>query len=219
MQSVADLFEQLMSKPMTTSDPDRRLTQSLAFYGVAQPLYAQELWPVLNDALYAAFQEKDGSGLLSLADQYFGRDEDGTFADNQTEAFTAVNCLDDRASSDYETMQMEAKEIEEAAPVMGSSFGFGGIGCKNWPYPVAEKTFDLAASGADPIMVIGTTNDPATPYVWAQGLAEQLESGFLVTYEGEGHTAYGRGSTCVMDTVDSYFVDGTVPTSDPQCTR
>ena len=65
--------------------------------------------------------------------------------------------------------------------------------------------------------MVGTTNDPATPYSWAEALASQLENGHLVTYEGEGHTAYNKSNACVDDTVDDYFVDGTVPASDPLC--
>ena len=68
----------------------------------------------------------------------------------------------------------------------------------------------------DPILVIGTTNDPATPYVWAQSLAKQLDSGHLVTYRGEGHNAYNKSNSCVNNAVDSYLISGTVPASDPK---
>ncbi len=65
--------------------------------------------------------------------------------------------------------------------------------------------------------MVGTTNDPATPYVWAQNLASQLENGHLITYNGEGHTAYNKSNSCVNDAVDDFFIDGTVPASDPNC--
>jgi hypothetical protein len=65
--------------------------------------------------------------------------------------------------------------------------------------------------------VIGTTGDPATPYVWAEALAEQLESGHLLTYQGEGHTAYTRGNACVDATVNTYLLEGTLPAEEKTC--
>jgi predicted alpha/beta hydrolase family esterase len=89
--------------------------------------------------------------------------------------------------------------------------------CSNWPYPVADLPAEYDADGADPILVIGTSNDPATPYANAVSLAKQLKSGVLISYEGEGHTIYAQGVACVDDTVDAYLIDGTVPTEDPNC--
>lgn len=216
MEKVSTMLQSLGTNPLPT-DSGRVLTKSLGFYGVAQPLYAEALWPALEAGLHDAIAAQDGSTLLELSDEYFGRDEDGNYTSNQTEAFTAINCLDTRDVEDFAAMKKESEEIVKAAPTMGEFFGWGGVTCKNWPFPQAEQNFDLSAAGADPIMVIGTTNDPATPYVWAQGLAEQLDSGFLVTHEGEGHTAYGMGNQCITDVVDSYFVDGTVPSEGKTC--
>jgi len=84
-------------------------------------------------------------------------------------------------------------------------------------YPINPLCVAIAAEGSADILVIGTTNDPATPYVWAVALADQLENGHLVTYEGEGHTAYTTGNPCVQDVVDSFFIDDVVPDADPMC--
>ncbi|WP_245862641.1 alpha/beta fold hydrolase [Sanguibacter antarcticus] len=214
---VKTLLDGLLANPMPTDDSERPLTQTLAFYGIAQPLYAQSMWPLLTTALEAAIVAGDGSELLESADSYNSREPDGTYSDNQGEAFRAIGCLDARGETDRATMDAEYAAIVAAAPTMGTFFGYGGLGCKNWPYPEVAQDFDLAATGAAPIVVIGTTNDPATPYVWAQGLAEQLESGVLVTYEGEGHTAYGRSNSCIIDAVDGYFVDGAVPDDGLMC--
>ena len=100
---------------------------------------------------------------------------------------------------------------------MGSFFTYGGLSCVDWAYPVVDQEFDLHAKGAAPIVVIGTTNDPATPYVWAEGLAKTLDSATLLTWEGEGHTAYGRSNACVADAVDAYLVDGKVPEDGKIC--
>ena len=74
-----------------------------------------------------------------------------------------------------------------------------------------------AAQGAPPILVIGTTNDPATPYVWAQSLASELSSGVLLTHVGEGHGVYGLGNQCATNAVDDYLLDGTTPAVGTQC--
>lgn len=217
MKQIDQLLTGLLANPMPTDHEGRVLTQNLGFYGIAQPLYAEPLWAMLRSALAEAILANDGSSLLELSDMYFSRNEDGTYADNSFEAFTAINCLDVREEADFATMQADSAEITKAAPVMGKFFGFGAAGCADWPFPEAPQNFDLTAKGAAPIMVVGTTNDPATPYVWAQGLTEQLESAFLVTHVGEGHTAYGQGNSCIVDVVDEYFVKGTIPAEDRNC--
>jgi hypothetical protein len=67
------------------------------------------------------------------------------------------------------------------------------------------------------MLVLGTTNDPSTPYSWAVAVATQLESGVLVTRTGDGHTAFNKGNACVDQTVEDYFVDGVVPPADVLC--
>ena len=154
---------------------------------------------------------------LSFADAYNGRNEDGTYRDNSTEAFNAVNCLDYTYQSDVAVMREEAAMIAEAAPVIGPYFGYGDLGCDHWPYQSDREREQIHAPGAAPILVVGTTGDPATPYEWAVALADQLESGVLVSYDGEGHTAYNKSNACVNGAVESYLIDGTVPASDPMC--
>ena len=155
--------------------------------------------------------------LLYLADGYNGRAEDGTYRDNSTEAFRAVNCLDYAYDADPASMRADAAELAEAAPIIGPYFAFGDIGCAAWPVASDAERAPITADGADPILVVGTTGDPATPYEYAQALADQLASGVLVTYDGEGHTAYRKSNACVDETVESFLIDGTVPAADPQC--
>ena len=112
--------------------------------------------------------------------------------------------------------------IEAAAPTVGKYVSYGDwvhidIACQNWPYPSVVTPHPIVAEGAAPILVLGTTNDPATPYAWAQAMAGQLSSGVLVTRAGEGHTAYGQGNDCIDATVDDYLIEGTVPAADPLC--
>jgi pimeloyl-ACP methyl ester carboxylesterase len=101
--------------------------------------------------------------------------------------------------------------------VLGPQMAYGGTACANWPFPATRDRTAIVAAGSAPILVVGTTNDPATPYVWAQNVAKELQNGHLVTYHGEGHTAYNKSNSCVNDAVDGFFLDGTVPKKDPQC--
>lgn len=216
MRQVRDVLDAAFERPFPTSS-DRVVTQTLAFYGVAVTLYDQRSWQILTQALDEVINQGTGDVLLYLADFYNDRNNDGSFNTNSTEAFRAVNCLDSRSSEDVETMRSEAEKIEEAAPTVGRFFGYGGLSCTDWPFPMVEQEFDINAKGAPPILVVGTTNDPATPYVWSEGLAETLESGVLLTYEGEGHTAYGRSNDCIAGAVESYLIDGKVPEDGKTC--
>ncbi|PZR52677.1 alpha/beta hydrolase [Xylanimonas oleitrophica] len=216
MKQVREILDRALDNPYPTSS-GRVVTQTLAFYGIAVTLYDQGSWGLLTQALNGVITDGNGDVLLYLADYYNDREADGSFSSNSAEAFRAVGCLDSRGTTDVAQMRADAERIEEAAPTVGRFFAFSGMSCADWPYPVVEQEGDLHAAGAPPIVVIGTTQDPATPYVWSQALADTLESGVLLTYDGEGHTAYGRSNACVMDAVDAYLVDGQVPRDGTEC--
>lgn len=215
MKEIAGLLTHTHTTPLPTGTP-RRLTAPLAFTGIAYPLYSQKAWPMLTQALTAAVKG-DGSGLLQLADAYYDRSSDGRYTTNTTEAFTAIGCLDSRGSSDLATMRTQAAAIKQAAPTVGDFFAYSGTTCASWPVPQVTDLTDYSAKGAPPIVVIGTTNDPATPYVWAQKMASTLSSGVLLTHVGEGHGAYGLSNSCVQNAVDDYFLDGTAPKAGTRC--
>jgi hypothetical protein len=192
------------------------LGSSTMFVAIILPLYNQDNWPFLDDLFTEVFSGETATAFF-LADNYNGRDPDGTYRDNSTEAFISINCLDYVTEVTNESMRAEAALLAEAAPVFGPVMSYGGTLCEAWPFPATRERVAIAAEGSADILVIGTTNDPATPYVWAVALAGQLQNGHLVTYEGEGHTAYTTGDECVVNVVDAYFIDGTVPESDPRC--
>ncbi|GAA4287070.1 alpha/beta hydrolase [Georgenia daeguensis] len=216
VRQVQTLFDMVGDTPLPTAT-GRELTASLAFSGVITPLYDSASWFVLSAALDQAINERDGSQLLFLADLMAGREEDGTYPKNSTEANWAVNCLDFPATGDPAQWQQQAEELEAAAPTFGPAMGYGDMLCDQWPVEGDAERGPITAEGSAPIMVVGTTGDPATPYEWSVSLAEQLESGFLVTYEGEGHTAYGRSNECVVRAVDDFLIDGTVPQEGLTC--
>ena len=213
--TVADLLEQLDATPLPTQS-DRVLTEGQAFYGVALPLYSEESWPVLTQALQQALAG-DGSTMMLLSDAYFSRDTDGSYAGNLGQVIYAVNCLDESDQPDLDTIRAALPRFEEASPVFGRSLGWGALGCTDWPIRPTSPQEPVPAEGAAPIVVVGTTRDPATPYESAVKLADQLSSGVLLTREGDGHTAYNSGNPCIDDAIDTYLVDGTVPEDGTIC--
>ncbi|HEU4756717.1 MAG TPA: alpha/beta hydrolase [Agromyces sp.] len=212
---VGRLLASVDASPLQGSD-GRQLGADALVIAIIYPLYSPESWPYLSDMFESVmFGEADTA--LFFADGYYGRDADGTYRDNSIEAFRAVNCLDYTYDADVATMRQKAAELAEAAPIIGPYFGYGDLGCVTWPYSSEAERAPIGAEGAPPILVVGTTGDPATPYEWAESLADQLDSGVLVTYDGEGHTAYRKSNACVDTTVEAFLIDGVVPDSDPSC--
>ena len=216
LQQVADLVAGLDQKPLKTTS-QRKLTEAMGFYGIAVTLYDRESWPYLSTALAAAVDRSDGTVLLALADVYFQRGPDGTYADNSGEAIYAVRCLDNPGKVTVDDVDALLPEYVKAAPIFGRVFAWSAMGCTDWPGKSTEEPITIDGAGAKPIVVIGTTRDPATPYVWATALAKQLQSGVLVTREGDGHTGYRAGNDCVDGAVDRYLLEGIVPKDGLEC--
>ncbi|MFJ7751625.1 alpha/beta hydrolase [Arthrobacter sp. NPDC097144] len=215
IETIRELIASVEASPMTAKD-GRTVTASTFVTGFIVPLYNSDNWPILTRAIDEALQG-DPSTMLYLADLNADRQPDGTYGSNTTVAFSAINCLDYPMTADNEQMALDAKQLEEASPTIGKFLAYGGITCESWPYPPVNTPHEINAAGAADMLVIGTTGDPATPYKWSVALAEQLDSATLVTWEGEGHTAYGRGNKCIADTVDDYFISGTLPDGDKVC--
>lgn len=211
---ISDFLQSLDQRPIN-GDATRRLTQGLGVLGVWAPLYDERSWSILDTALKQGF-EGNGSTLLALADAYVGRGPDG-FQDNSTEALYSVNCLDENESVRLrEAIRLEDRFLD-ASPTFGRVFAFGLASCRVWPVTSDLQPEVLDAQGADPILVVGTSRDPATPLAWAEALAEELSSGVLVRRDGDGHTGYRAGNQCVDDTVERYLVSGVVPEGDVDC--
>lgn len=215
MTTIGALLASVDVSPITATD-GRQLGANTLLTAIIYPLYQATAWSHLSE-MFEGVLQGSADGALRFADAYNGRNADGSYADNSTEAFMAINCVDYAYDDDPAAMRAEAAEIERVAPAIGKYMAFGDISCANWPYSFQGERRQIHATGAAPILVVGTTNDPATPYAWAQSLAEQLDSGQLVTYTGEGHTAYNKSNSCVNDAVDAYLVDGVMPATDPMC--
>lgn len=194
----------------------RPVTQSLVVLGIALPLYDHTAWPELRQALTEA-AGGDGTSLLLFADIYTGRQADGSYRDNSNDAIYAVNCLDHPDTETLPQVRADAAALTRVSARFGAYLAWSDRPCVRWPVPPETTPHAIRAEGAAPILVVGTTRDPATPYAWAQGLAAQLATGVLLTYDGDGHTAYAQGSACVDRVVETYLVDGTPPAPGTRC--
>ncbi|MFF4658134.1 alpha/beta hydrolase [Streptomyces sp. NPDC001381] len=211
-------FTRLDQHPIPTGDADgRKLGEALATTGVIAAMYDESTWEQLREALTAAIKDKDGAGLLALSDSYYERDPDGRYA-NLMSANAAVNCLDlPPAFATPEQVEKALPSFEKASPVFGEGLAWAALNCAYWPVKPAGEPHRIEAKGAAPIVVVGTTRDPATPYRWARSLSRQLASARLLTYVGDGHTAYGRGSSCIDSTINAYLLHGTPPAAKKRC--
>ncbi|MBB5939551.1 alpha/beta hydrolase [Streptomyces zagrosensis] len=213
---LADLFRRADAHPLPTRER-RDLTESLATTAVLSAMYNEGAWATLRAGIAAA-AKGDGTGLLQLADAYYERSADGTYS-NLMAANQAVNCLDLPPPFRRPTEVTRAlPAFEKASPLFGRGLAWAALSCAYWPVDATGRPHHIKANGADPILVVGTTRDPATPYRWARALASQLTSGRLLTYEGDGHTAYGRGSDCVDTAINTYLLTGQPPTPAKKCT-
>ncbi len=213
---VKQFLLDMEQKDMSTST-DRNLTISSATTGLIMALYSDTYWQYLTQAFTEA-KSGDGTTFLRLADFYNDRQDDGSYQGNSLEANIAVNCLDSRSSSKPEAMAAQNAKLLAASPILGRYWQNGALTCEQWPYPVAAHPESYSAKGAPTILVVGTTGDPATPYEQSVALAhEVLSDGFLITFEGEGHTAYGRSNECVSSAVDDFLIRGKIPSKEPVC--
>ncbi|TJZ42827.1 alpha/beta hydrolase [Streptomyces piniterrae] len=214
-EQLSALFKKLDAHPATTGEA-RPLTESLATTGVIAAMYDEQAWPILREYLAQA-KDGNGRGLLTLSDSYYERSPDGSYA-NQMFANPAVNCLDlPPAFASPDQVRAALPGFRKASPVFGDNFAWAALNCAYWPVKATGEAHRIEAKGAAPIVVVGTTRDPATPYTWAKGLAAQLSSATLLTYEGDGHTAYGRGSDCIDTAINTYLLEGTTPPKNKTC--
>lgn len=212
---LSAFFERVDRKPLDTGTK-RSLTEAQATTGVIRSMYDESSWPVLREALAAA-KKGDGEQLLALSDDYYERAPDGSYS-NTMYANPAVNCLDlPPPFAGPEDVEKAVPSFRKASPVFGRGFAWAALNCADWPHRATGTPHQIAAEGADPVVVVGTTRDPATPYRWARGLAGQLDTARLVTYEGDGHTAYLRGSRCVDKAIDGYLLRGEAPKNGTTC--
>ncbi|WP_446213336.1 alpha/beta hydrolase [Micromonospora sp. IBSANI012] len=191
----------------------REATSGWVFYAVISSLYTESGWEELGRAI-DKLEGGDPADVFRLADAYAGREEDGHYS-NLFDANLTINCADETEKPSRERIRQVQSQWRQKYPLFGPALAVGMLGCVEWPgqrdpYPTGK------AVGAPPILVVGTTGDPATPYEQTPRLASMLGVGRVLTWEGEGHTAYPQ-TTCVTNAVDAYLLSLTVPREGLRC--
>jgi pimeloyl-ACP methyl ester carboxylesterase len=209
---LMDLMQQLDTNPITVGN--RQVTRGLALIGVLVALYDESAWGYLDQALTLT-DRGNGTALLQLADLYLGRNGNGTY-DNQTDANNAVNCLDRPVPSDVATYDALGPKFAQASALFGPAFQYSNLICAYWPVKPTGKVGPLDALGAPPILLVGGTGDPATPYKWAEAANQQISGSVLVKRIGNGHVSYDK-SACAKQIEDAYLIDLKVPAAGTVC--
>ena len=212
------LLDQARVKPFKTSDPNRPLNQTMLHSAVISLLYEDRTWSVFNQAFDQLIKQNDGSLFLKVFDATSSREGDGNKG-NRAEAYWTINCADYAQESEADYLKY-ANKLKREAPAIGAFSAQDTIAfymCAELPHHPKSNPGPYRAKGSAPIVVIGTKYDPATPYSWAQALHKSLSNSVLLTWEGDGHTAYGRGSSCIGSAVDKYLLTGEVPKDGLDC--
>ncbi len=182
-----DLRQLLDDSPIIGQD-GRAANQALLERATRAALYSEIDWPVLGSALAMA-ANGDPSGLFRLADGFFSRDSDGTYATLQ-QSNKIINC----ASGIEATPPVDAEALADRLRALAPRFGrtiraddlANGDGCIDLmpSQPISTIRFD----GAAPVAVVGGLHDPATPFRWAEEMTAAMgPTARLITYSGPGH--------------------------------
>ncbi|MBK9738579.1 MAG: alpha/beta fold hydrolase [Actinobacteria bacterium] len=217
LAGVNRLFAKLDAKPMPAGK-GRVLTQAEAMTAVFTSMYSTQFWPWLRTGLRQSTRN-DGTELLAIADYANDRTGPNTYATNMASAFYAIACWDSPAAPGVDTLRAAAAEWSRNAPVpeMAAAMSWGNAPCSQWYGHTSRVPAPASSTTTAPILVIGTTFDPATPYPWAVALSNQLTTSTLLTYRGDGHTAFGSGSACIDKSVDAYLLTGLLPPKGRVC--
>ena len=207
------LMARLDATPLNVGS--RQLTRSLAMTGLLVTLYDQSLWRYLDQGLTAA-ENGDGRILLLLADAYNHRNADGTYSNLFNGAFHSTYCLDFPVPSDIAVYDRLGPAFVKASPLFGPWSQYSNLQCAYWPVKPKNQQGPLTVSGAPPILLVGGTNDPATPYAEAQSVNRQIQGSVLLTRQGNGHTSYDS-SACAHAAEDAYLINLTLPAAGATC--
>ena len=212
---LSSWFDELDDDPLPAGDRD--LTGALAAYAVLTNLYAGDYdYERLRPALASAMEDADASALLGLLDSRINRGSDGRYEDNSSEAYYAITCLDQPFTGTVDQVRELSREWGRQAPTFGAGLAWSLLTCADWP-ATGDVLRETRAAGSNPILIVSTLRDPATPHAWGERLAGELENSRLLTWTGRGHTAYRSGSSCVDEAVDAYLVRGVVPAEGVTC--
>jgi pimeloyl-ACP methyl ester carboxylesterase len=211
------LRARVAADPVAAKDqPGRALDETRFDTAVLSYLYSgRPAWRSLERALTST-EEGNASTMLSVADSYEGRDAKGR-DDGALEAFWAITCRDGPVVGDANATAALEAEAARVAPRLGPYIVNTSLACATWPVPPVAPPGTVTAPGTPPILVVGTTKDPATPYDQAKGLASQLSRGVLLTVAGSQHTSFAAGNACADRTVTRFLLAGEAPAAGTRC--
>jgi len=207
-------IKKLLAKSLTSPLEDKKgrlATQSLVITAIAQSLYdSKHGWEDLTKALNLAIRSENPKMIFELADRYNDRDTAGNYYNNQNDISTVISCLDWQDSRSILEIVADQKKFEKASPIFGPYLSLSSLSCKYWKAKPVLPNINLSKINTAPILIVGVTQDPATPFKWSQILAKIFTNAELVTLKGEGHTGHNRGNACVDTAVDTYFLTGKI---------
>ena len=217
LTAINRLLAQLDTRTMPAGST--RLNQADTTTAIFFTLYSADYWQYLRSALSAAIRRNDGRQLMALANIAADRTGPNTYASNQNSAFYAIACFDAPATPGQAGLRSAARSWARGAavPEMAKSMSWGNAPCSQWFGHSAVPPAPASSTTTAPMLVVGTRFDPATPYAWAVALSRQLPTSTLLTFEGDGHTAYGSGSDCIDQAIDAYLLTGTPPAAGTVC--
>ncbi len=172
-------------------------------------LYSKSSWPVFASALAEA-EKGNGDGLVSIVDNFLGRESSGKW-ENLQEANTVINCASGITMSVEDRQEELVAELKAAGPLGRFATTDGLI------EPCTVKALPLSYTGDKTIVVVGSKNDPATPYSQSLVLTKQMgPNARLITFTGEGHGGVSA-SKCSGKAVSEYFANDVAPQEGLSC--
>ncbi len=213
---INDLLESIRATPLPAGS--QSLTIGPALTAIVYSLYSTDTWPWLRSALGEA-RRGDGRGLADIADTSAHRIGPNRYLGNMASAFPAIGCWDSPAAPGRAGIRAAARQWARTSPVpeLARSMAWGNAPCSRWFGHSPRGAEPVSSTTTSPMLIVGTTHDPATPLAWARALESQLSTSRLLTYLGDGHTAYGAGSVCVDSAVEAYLATGVLPAPGTRC--
>ncbi len=219
LADIKRLLLEAETNPIKGAD-GRLASESIAITAIATTLYdSGDGWRNLNKMLVQAIVKQNPTEMFKQADAYNNRDSSGNYYSNQTDVSIIINCLDWEEPRTIEEMASDRGEFIKAAPIFGPYLYLATLPCKYWKSEPQLPPVPLKNIDTTPVLVIGVTNDPATPYEWAQDLAKVFTNGKLLTLNGDGHTGHNQGNICIDLVVDSYFLTGKIGSKPLICAK
>jgi len=215
--TINTVLARIDRSPLRT-DRGALLVQAEAITALFFSMYSTDLWPLLEDALESA-RRGDGTGLAELSALASDRVGPNSYGSNINSAFYAIGCWDSPAPPGRDGLATAARRWARDAviPDLARAMSWGNAPCSTWFGHAPDAPRPVTSTTTAGILIIGTRYDPATPYAWARNLQQQLPTSRLLTYVGDGHTAYGEGSGCVDRIIDAYLISGALPETGTRC--